>query len=383
MRKFLKAWAGAALLFSLLGTQTVAHANSQVVTNTADQRFEAVGEVSTTLTAAANAELSIFLGGTYAAGNTLVLQQEVGSPGSGVFKTVLTLTSGTANARIVNRWTNGPNRNGYRLNMTATGTGEISATMTDHDIVARSLSTFFSDRETYVGPLYDDFFITGVASATVLDVNLWLTNDGTGDRGTEMVIAALEEGGGTIIGGTTDTDGACLSSTVAEWGGLPSDGWIVTEVRFRVDVITGFIWAGLADVACANDDVVNFVVTGNSVVSGGGVFADLAGIGLSDEATESDVWAPMTALADAEGANAQIMDMGTAVAATYVTLRTEIDTHGNSYHYVDGTLQHAEALAVASTVRAVAWFEVGATATVAALTAIVDYIFYVSTRPTT
>ena len=381
MRKFLTALGVAAFLsVSALGT---AFANSQVVTNTADQRFEAVGEASSTLTAAPFAELSIFLGGTYAAGNTLVLQEEKGSPGSGVFANVLTLTNGTANARLVNRWTNGPNRTGYRLLMTATGTGEISATMTDHDVAARPLSTFTNDFATYVAVLREDFSISGVASATVPDANLLLTFDGPSNRGTEFVLADLEEGGATGISGTTDEDGACLSTKLTENAGLPSDGWIVTEARFRVDVSTGALWFGLVDIACAASHQGVFTMSGgNTVESRGGTYADIAGTGYSDEATESDQFAPITAISDAEGANAQLMAMGTFVVATYFTLRVEIDNHGNSYHYVDGVLQHAEALAVATTARLVPLIDTIATATVAAQTMILDYLYFTTTRPT-
>ena len=382
MRKFLKALGVAAFLSVL--PLAAANAISQVVTNTADQRFEAAGEVSTTLTAAPFTELSIFLGGTYAAGNTLVLQEEVGSPGSGVFKTVLTLTTGTANARIVNRWVTGPNRTGYRLNMTATGTGEISATMTDHDVTARPLSTFLNDPATYVDSVWDDFHISGVASATVPDANEFLTFDGPSSRGTEFVLADLEEGGVTGISGTTDEDGICLSTKLTENAGLPSDGWIVVEARFRVDLATGALFVGFADIACAASHQGMFTMSGgNTVESRGATYADIAGTGYSDEATESDQFAPITALSDAEGANAQLMAMGTFVAATYVTLRVEIDNHGNSYHYVDGVLQHAEALAVATTARLVPMVDTIATATVAAQTMIVDYLYYTSTRPAT
>ncbi len=381
MRKFLTALGVVAFLsVSAWGT---ALANSQVVTNTTDQVFNAVGEVSSTLTAAPFAELSIFLGGIYQSTNTLVLQQEKGSPGSGVFENVLTLTGGTANARFVNTWPNGPNRTGYRLLMTATGTGAISATLTDHDVTARPLSTFYDDPETYVGPLFDDFYISGVASATVLDVNLWLTNDGGGNRGTEMVVADLEEGGGTIISGTTDTDGACLSTKLTEWGGLPTDGWIITEARFRLSTLNGFVFAGLADIACANDDLVTFQTTTTAVTANTG-YGALAGIGMDDDGTIDTSWYPMTAILDVEGANAEVMAMATTVAANFVTLRTEIDTHGNSYHYVDGVLLHAEALAVGvAGLRLLPWFEVGATSSTTAITGTLDYIFFTTTRPAT
>jgi len=75
-----------ALLYIPIGVQAA------VVTNTTDQLFNAVNETSTTLRVNPFTQISIFVSGTYAAGNTVVLQRGVGSPGSGAFEDVATVT---------------------------------------------------------------------------------------------------------------------------------------------------------------------------------------------------------------------------------------------------------------------------------------------------
>ena len=355
-----------------------------VVTNTTDQLFNAVGESSSTLRVNPSSELSVFVSGTYAAGNTVVLQRGVGSPGSGAFENVVTVTSGTANARVVTRWPTGPNPESYRLLMTATGTGAVVAYLTDKNVTATT--GFVSDSAQIV--MFDDFVGDNSASPTVLNASKYLTTDGDTQAGTLGARTAdVEEGTVQMNAGTTDiTDGICLSFlAIGPFGALPSDGPIIFETRLQAEQVDGLVYMTLQAQECT---ALNTVVTMIDMDSGvvlqlDASNADMIGIARQDEATDTDDWQAFSSLVDTEGANALEVPLGVVgVATEYDTLRVETDTAGNGYFYVNGTLLHAEALAVTPGTRLLPSIFVSETAANGGAVEIhVDYILYVVPRP--
>ncbi len=353
-----------------------------VVTNTTDQLFNAVGEVSSTLVATPFGELTIFVHGTYAAGNTLVLQRQVGSPGSGAFEDVLTITTGTANARLVGYWTSGPNPKGYRLKMTATGTGAIVAHMTDASRTARS----FVNSETQI-VRFDDFVGDNSASTTAVNASKWIATRG-GDAGGTIAVrtADVHEGTLQMIAGNGDiADGVCVSSVaVAAAAALPTDpGMIVYEIRLQAEQVDGLLYMALQTVLC-NGTLVRLADMDSGVfVQTDGTNADMIGILRQDEATDTDDWQAFSSLVDVEGNNALEVPLGVVgVATEYDTLRVEVDDAGNGYWYINGDLVHAEALAVTPGTRIMPAVFAGETAAGGGTIEVhIDYILFVAPRP--
>lgn len=384
MRKFLTSLAAAAVL--IFGVGTVAHA--AVVTNTTDQLFNAVDEVSTTITVPAGTTLTTFISGTYAAGNTVVLQRELGSPGSGAWRTVQTVTSGTANARTSASWTTGTGREAYRLNMTATGTGDVVAYLTDKNTAAASRSSY-SDAGQIV--FFDDFLgLHNDGSLTVINPSLYVSTQGVDSEGTIGAIStAAHEGGLILVSGDNAAGSEICLSFVDETtsGALPSEGALVYEIRVEHDQVDGLTYMALQTLNCTangtldvhvdiSSGVYNHISTNNN---------DQIGIARQDEATDTDDWQAFSALVTTEGANALEVPLGTAtVANAYVVLRVETDTTGNGYWYVNGVLVHAEPLAITPGTRLIPMFLVSETAAGGGtVTGTLDYIFFVSARPST
>ncbi len=363
-------------------------AQAAVVTNTTDQLFNAVNEVSSTIRVAPFAELSVFVSGTYEDANTMVLQREVGSPGSGAFEDVQTVTTGTADARVVTRWTAGPNPSSYRLKMSATGTGDVVAYLTDHAVTARTLPTLSTATEIV---FFDDFFgENNDGSLTVVNPSLYVTTQGADSEGTIGAVAtAVHEGGATLISGDNAVGSEICISMVDEAtsGALPSDGDIVFEVRFRPAEIDGLTYMTLQAQNCTASGTVDVMIDIDSgvVAQLDANNADMAGIARQDEATDTDDWQSFSSLIDVEGSNALEVPLGTATPInTYITLRVEVDTAGDAYFYVAGTLQHAEALAVTPGTRLIPSVVVAETAAGGGtVTMVIDYWMFVVPRPAT
>lgn len=374
MRNLLKV---AALLLALVPFSAQA---TVVGPTTADQRLEAAAEVTAVLSVPANTEITIFVSGVYAAGNTVLLERQVGSPGgTPAWETIMTVTTATANARIVQHWTSGTGPEAFRLRMSATGTGEVSAFLTDHPRVARKWVTN-ADQIVW----FDDFSITGDASATAFDAGVYLATEGSTAAGDLPVITtAIQEGGVTFVSGGTDvTDGECLSSiTTAAFGALPSEGWTAFEVRLRHAEVDGFTGMMLTSVECQSPYVVLVDYDASSYV----VLQDAIGIGRDDEADDANDWQAFSSLVTAEGANEQEVVLGIETAInTYVVLRVEIDQSGNGYFYIDGVLLHAEPLAVTPGTRMIPLVETHETAAGGGPTTMVlDYWMFVVPRPKT
>ena len=383
MRKFFGYVLALALL---LGTGAVAQA--AVVTNTTDQLLNAVDEVTSTLRVNPFSTISTFVSGTYENVNTVVLQREAGSPGSGAFENVQTVTSGTANARVVSRFTTGPNPESYRLKMTVTGTGAVVAYLTDYPLVP---TVYVTNSTTIVH--FNDFFgwETGGASLTVMDPSLYVTETQTTSGGTIAAMSTTVQEGAVIMLSGDDSSNAgdeatCIGAlSLASFGALVSDGPISFEVRLRANSINGIVAGGLIDIACVADNVPVADIDSGTVVFNGAT-AGGAMIWQQDEATNVADFQAISAISNVEGANALEVPMGVAIVAdTYFTLRVETDTAGNAYFYVDGTLLHAEPLAVTTTDRLIPMVQAVATidGTSEAVTIHIDSWEFVVPRPAT
>ncbi len=347
MKNYLKSL-GFAIVFALYMPWA---AQAAVVTNTTDQLFNAVDEISATLTVEAGTVLTTFVSGTYASGNVVRLQREVGSPGSGTWENVQTVTGATtvANARVVSAWTTGLGTEGYRLIMTATGTGAVVAYLTDHAVTAAANVTS-ATRITY----FDEFNGINSASTTVLNASRYVSTDSNSGGGTVGAMdVSIQEGAVVMNSGTTTDDGTCMSAiTSGSFGGLVSDGPISFEIRIRSAAVTGVVFMTLADTVCAADTVPLASVLALVVDQVDGGSESLAGIMRDQDATSAAQWHAISAIADTEGANALEVPLGISTDAdVYVVLRVETDALGNAYFYVNGALKHAEALAVTTSAR--------------------------------
>ena len=355
-------------------------AQAAVVTNTTDQLFNAVDETSDTLRVNPFTQLSIFVSGTYEDVNTVVLQRGVGSPGSGAFEDVLTVTSGTANARVTSLWTSGPNPSSYRLKMSATGTGDVVAYLTDWPVAAR---TWVTNADQIV--LFDDFTGINSSSTTVLNASRYLSHNSDSGGGTAGAMdVSIQEGAVVMNSGTTTDNGTCMSAiSAANFGALVSDGTMSFELRIRSAAVTGVVTAGFSTVVCVSDVVPIASILALVVDQVDAGSESLAVISRDDDATTATEWQVISAIANAEGANALEVPLGVVTAAdTYVVLRVEIDALGNAYFYVDGNLGHAEPLAVTTTARMIPILHLMESAVDAgAVISFIDYWEFVVVRP--
>lgn len=376
-------WIKAFGLAALLALPFAAPVGAAVVTNTTDQLFNAVGETSSSLTAAAGADITVFVAGTYAAGNAVWLQKEVGSPGSGAWENFMLVTNGTANAKINTSAKNGTSTQNYRLLMTATGTGNVIAYLTDHWVSPRQTWARADYMEHY------DEFIDQDSSATVVTAAKYSTE--VSDSGGSLIAsvsAGANEGALTITSGTTSNDGACFSVlTVASFGSDISLGWSMFEARLQsADDTDGIVSMGWSDQVCADTtDTIPVSDVDSGVVSQvDGESESLAILTRQDEATDVDGWIPVTAIADTEGANALEVSVGSQADAVYQVLRVEINSGGDAFFYIDGALVWAEPLAVTATaVLSPIIHSMESALNTGANITLVDYIWYVTPRPAT
>ena len=383
MRNFLKLFAVAPVL--LFGVGTVAHA--AVVTNTTDQLFNAVDEVSATLTATPESDISVFISGTYSTANIIDLQREVGSPGSGAWQTVLTISLATANARETHSLKSGRSTEGYRLIMTATGTGAVVAYLTDYPTSAPDMSTYRTS-STQIVTLDDFTGLHNANSATAVNPAVYVTTQGVDSAGSIGVIAGAHEGGMIIVSGGAEAGSeVCFSGLdEATSGMLPSDT-IIVEFRVEHDQVDGITYLGLQEVNCTANGTLDVHLdlsagTFDHITTN---MNDMIAFIRQDEATDTDDWQAVSALVTTEGANALEVPLGVQTAAnTYVILRIEVDALGNGYWYIDGVLKHAEPLAVTAATRLVPVFLAAETAGAGGtVTGTLDYLFTVRGRPST
>lgn len=380
MLKFLKALGVAALL----SVPFWGMAHAAVVTSTVAGGMDAVGEKSATLTVPAGTLVTVYTFGTYSAANRFELQRQVGSPGSGVFEKVLRLDNGVANSFLTGSWTAGPNGDTFRVYMTTAGTGDVLVQMTDREIAAR----------TYVSSsIYTRLFSEFDLQTTTIPAEFYISEEEAGSGTDFAVTPTIQEGGATGVSGTGNdgTDATCLSHfDTTDIGGLVSDGPIMWEVRLRADIATGMVEIDLVDVECNGTPVPPVDIDSGVVTFATGTFQNGIGITQHGDATSLTGFVPWGAIADVEifdgGAIGTGMEanIGTLVAGTYVVLRVETDAAGDCYFYINGALKLAGDSCVETTARLAGSVYIDSTADGGAqITAIIDYVDFITTRPAT
>ena len=383
MRNFLSALGLAALLSVSFFTP----ANAWVIDSSeADFGFDAAGEVTPTFTMAPFAQFTMFVNGVYSVANLVWLQEERGSPGSGIFQNVLQL-SGTgsglaANGQAEYSWINGPNTNGYRVRMSAAGTGDVMVQVTDR--YADALPFDLNDLTVFTH--IDDFNVQTAA----VDATFYVAVENDGSGTVAVVDDSIQEGGITVISGTVgdSADEACLGTvTQADLAGLVSDGPIIMEVSLQIDNLTGQAGIALTEIICPSGSAQTTVDAKANVLTESTVYADTVYIVHQAEMTDVDGWTAGCALTNAEcndpgaaGTGDEFI-IGTAVAATYQTLRVETDAAGDCYFYFNGNLGYAEDACVSTTARLSFLIWVNTAATAAATTMQIDYLAFSTTKP--
>ena len=383
MRKFLSVLGLAALLSWI----PIAAPKAWVIDSSeADFGFDAAGEVTPSFTMAPFAQFTMFVNGTYSVANLVWLQEEKGSPGSGVFENVLQL-SGTgsglaANGQAEYSWINGPNTNGYRVFMSAAGTGDVLVQVTDRYADAAA----FDLNDLTVFTHIDDFNVQTAA----MDATFYVAteNDTTGT--VAVIDDSVQEGAIVQLSGTVGdrADEACLSTiTAADLNGLVSDGPIILEVSLQVDTLSGQAGMGLAEIVCPSGSAIEPAEIDSNVVTESTVYNDAVFIMFQSEADDIDGWNAGCVTNSAEcndggaaGTGFEFV-VGTAVAATYQTLRVETDAEGDCYFYFNGNLQYAEDACVLTTARLGFMVWVNTDATAAAVTQQIDYLAFSTTKP--
>ncbi len=366
----------------LASVSFLAPVQAAVVSSTVAGGMDAAGEVSGTLEADPFDVVSIFTFGTYSAANRFELQREVGSPGSGVFKKVMRLDTNTANLFATHSYTAGPNGDSLRVLMTTAGTGDVQVQMTDRESAART----YAQGGTYT-VMRNEFDV----QTTAIPAEFYISEEEAGTGTDFAVTPTIQEGGATGVSGSgaDGTDATCLSHfDTTDIGGLVSDGPIVWEVRLQSDVTTGMLEVSMTDVECNSTPVPPVDIDSGVVTFATGTFQDGVGITQHGDATALTGFVPWAAIADVElfdggaAGTGDEVNIGTLVAATYVTLRVETDATGDCYFYVDGVLKFAGNLCVSTTARLSGMVNIDSTADGAATaTAIIDYVFFAQTRP--
>ena len=367
---------------ALAAVLTFGTANARgVVTNTTDQLFNAVDEISASLSVDPSANLSIFISGTYSVANRIVLQRELGGAGSGAWANVLTIPLNTANLRETHSFTSGPGPETYRLNMTATGTGDVVAYLTDAATVAPAMLAQ-SNADTVV--FFDDFQTQNQeGSLTALDAEVWVSQEDGG--GTLAVYdPSNREGGVSVVTDGGAGDATCFGLiTQDNFAALISDGGIVFETRVATDQNASGMFAGVADGPCVATNLPMMIISSLAVTGQATGFTSIAGLAFDDNATQATSWQALSTIAnDVEGANALAVPVGTIPSAsTYTVLRVEVDATGDAYFYVSNALVHAEPLAMGATTLEVMPL-VQTVDSGAATNMIIDYMYWARTRPT-
>ncbi len=373
----------AALAVVFMAFASLAPANAwTVVTNTTDQLFNAVAEVSTTLKVRRRGTpITIFVNGTYAVGNVVKLQRERGSPGSGAWVNVQLVTKGVADATVQTTYITRRDRENLRLNMTATGTGAVVAYMTD----APKVPTEYTDQRLYQ-VFFDDF---GPTQTTAIDAQKYVSIDGDGGASGTICVNSLniQEGGLVCVSGTGEDAADVLAFSmidVSDDGALVSDGTAIFEVRMKASDYDGQVGMCLHDEEAVSSQLTPFDIDSNAIVFNSSNQADAVCIMAQDEADTADIWQPASAINDALGNNADEWDLGPAVVnAVYTILRIEINNNGDALFYVSGSLMFAEPLAVALTARLIpfVWSNTTTDGAGGAITYTIDYLVFTKERP--
>jgi hypothetical protein len=322
------------------------------------------------------------------------LEKEVGAPGSGAWAVVggftdvfPTANGGAAVGGVtqVMRYTS-PEPACYRLRMKTDGggTGQIQI-VTNRDAV-----TAYPGNATH-WRVQDDF-MAGVLPITTGHATVsYIVHLGDGNA-VLSVIEGEPEGALTFSGGDDgdDTDLSTGSLGLLTNGALISDGLTAMEMRVSASQIAdsnfGF---GLVDVISAATEIVPFEANTNVVVEGAVTStANAAAIFFNTDSNDAqgDFFLAGTNNANTLGNAADEYSLGSApVATTYVLLRIEIEATGHAFFYINGTLQGAEPLAVATTAVLIPYWWAGSpddgTGTVTKM--YIDFLDFWGARPST
>ena len=388
-------WIKALGVAALLAIPSVAVASDgplgikhEIAVNTTDQLLNAAGETSTSISASPFEELTIFVSGTYSVANVVWVQKEVGSPGSGAWENFFQLDLNTANARVIQGVTNGPTPASYRLIMATYGTGDVVAYMTNYPRAARDWTTGY--HQTHVR--YFDDFLIGIELnqdvVTVVNEQMYLGFSNTASGNNETLVALDEtnlEGALIMLSsdGSADEVACVANELAAEQGVTVGDGWISVEGRVAWAQFSGKGAFGFTDTVCVSNAVSHLDITGTTVAANGATDS-LAMIAFDDGATSALFFHAISAISNAEGANAvTVVGPATPTADDYAILRVEIDNLGNAFFFVNNVLFHAEPLAVTVAAEVIWMLYGGTSATTTGIDTAIDYIEVIKTRPST
>jgi len=354
------------------------------------------GVTTTACTSARNQSVSGF-GNGVDVDQVWQLEKEVGSKGSGAWAVVAGFTDvfPTANGAAavggvtqVMRYTS-EEVACYRLRMKTDGGGTAQVQL----VTNRDAPTAYPGNATHIR-WYDDFKHGALPITTTHngETPSYIVHIGTGNAAVLSVIEGEAEGTMTFSNGDAgdDTDLSTGSFGLLTNGALVSDGTMAVEFRVAVSAITdtqfGF---GLVDLISAATEIAPFEANTNVVAEGAvTTAADAAAIFFNTDSNDAqgDFWLAGAINTSAQANAADEYSLGGApVAATYSVLRVEIDSGGHAFFYVDGVLQGAEPLAVATAGILIPYWWAGSpddgTGTVRKLH--IDYFDFWSARPST
>ncbi len=385
-------WIKALGVAALLAIPSVALASDdggprhEISVNTTDQLLNAAGETSTVLSAVPFEELTIFVSGTYGNSNVVWVQKEVGSPGSGSWENFFQLNLNTANLRQIEGITNGPTPARYRLSMATFDSGAVVAYMTNYPRAARD---WVANSKHVVW--WDDFQTTNDLDQdgpTVVNEQMYISTANTVGGSNEIagvIDVSNLEGGVTMESsdGTAD-EMACFGAILAaNQSATVGDGWMSFEARVEFSTYAGKGGIVISDTICTAN-AVSLVNIGTVTVDANGATDSVAAIWFDDGATSALFFHAISAISNAEGADAvTVVGPATATAGNYAPpLRIEIDNLGNAFFFHDGTLFHVEPLAVTVAAEIGFRIEAGNSATTTGIDSTIDYIEWVTPRPT-
>jgi hypothetical protein len=322
------------------------------------------------------------------------LEKEVGSPGSGTWAVVggftdvfPTANGGAAVGGVtqVMRY-NSQEKACYRLRMKTDGGGTAQIQI----VTNRDAVTAYPGNATH-WRVQDDFMAGVLPITTGHATASYIVHLGDGNA-VLSVIEGEPEGALTFSGGDDgdDTDLSTGSLGLLTNGALISDGLTAMEMRVSASQIAdsnfGF---GLVDVISAATEIVPFEANTNVVAEGAVTStANAAAIFFNTDSNDAqgDFFLAGSNNANTLGNAADEYSLGVApVATTYVLLRIEIEATGHAFFYIDGLLQGAEPLAVATTAVLIPYWWAGSpddgTGTVTKM--YIDFLDFWGARPST
>jgi len=239
--------------------------------------------------------------------------------------------------------------------------------------------------------VFDDFHAGVLPITTGHATASYIVHIGAGANAVLSVIEGQPEGVMTFSSGDAgdDTDLSTGSFGLLTNGALVSTGLTVVEFRAHMSQITdtrlGF---GLVDLISAATEIEPFEANTNVVAEGAvTTVQNAAAIGFDTDSNDAqgDFWLAYSNNANTLGNAADEYSLGGApVATTYQTVRIEVEATGHAFFYIDGVLQGAEPLAVATTAVLIPYWWAGTaddgTGTVNKVN--VDYLDFWAPRPT-